>query len=59
MFKWRTNEIVMLDYLCIQIFHNEIDILICTSTLQHIQEQEATTLNFQPLSLINQDLTSL
>ena len=33
--------------------------LICTSTLQHIQEQEATTLNLQPLSLINQDLTSL
>ena len=29
------------------------------STLQHIQEQEVTTLNLQPLSLINQDLTSL
>ena len=26
--------------------------MICTSTLQHIQEQEATTLNLQPLSLI-------
>ena len=50
---------VMLDYLCIQSFHNEIDIPLYLHFATYSRTRSYHPFNLHPLLLINQDLTSL
>ena len=50
---------VMLDYLCIQIFHNEIDFDLYFHFATYSRTRSYHPFKLQPLLLINQDLTSL